>query len=120
MSYDVETKYRSLYTLSKILSFIGWVVVALSAIAVGAAIGALESSQLASRFAFTPVLGGGLGGLAVGILLVVQGQLIACFASIEKNTRETAKRLRAFTATRMDRTAEKSQVSETAGSHSST
>jgi len=61
MSYHVERKYKSLYTLGKILSFIGWIVVALGAIAVGAAIGALESNQPASTFAFTPVLGGGLG-----------------------------------------------------------
>lgn len=65
--------------------------------------------------------GGRIGGVVVGTLFVVQGQLIACFVSIEENTRETAKRLRAFTSSRVGQTqtAKKSQVSDTTGSHSS-
>jgi len=75
-------QFKTLLSYGKFISGFGWFIGILGAIAI---IGGLMSGEEAG-------FGIALGALllvVIGIMMVVSGQLISCFVSIEKNTRTT-------------------------------
>ena len=80
--FKEEYQFKTLLGYGKFISGFGWLVVILSvlAIIIGLASGGEE--------AFT-VAGGAIFVIILGIGMVISGQVISCFVSIEKNTRAT-------------------------------
>lgn len=62
----------------------GWIIFIAGIFAIIIGIASLKESS------GTITLLGGIAGLINGVLIIVLGQIISCFVSIEKNTYETA------------------------------
>lgn len=88
---DIESKYGTLNTIGKIISFIGWVIFGLSIFYFILFTGNIPDD---AGLAVIPVAFGSVLGVVFGLLVVAQGQVITCFVSIEENTRETVELLR--------------------------
>lgn len=75
-------EFKTLHTIGKIISTVGWVILAIALIAFLRGILADLDGDERAYFIM-----GGLFGAIYSILTVAFGQLISCFVSIEKNTR---------------------------------
>ncbi len=74
--------FKTLLGYGKLISATGWFIVFLGIICIVGGIGSGEEIGFA-------IAGGGLILIIMGIIMVVTGQVISCFVSIEKNTRLT-------------------------------
>ena len=81
-SISTSYQFKTLLGYGKFISGFGWVVVLIGIISI---IGGLASGSEASF----GIAGGALVLIILGISMVISGQVISCFVSIEKNTRAT-------------------------------
>jgi hypothetical protein len=87
-----EHRFKTLLSISKFISGVGWVIVGLGALA--GVIGVIAAMSLPppleeAVFALAAGLGGGLWFAVMGLLTVAAGQVYSCFVAIERNTRST-------------------------------
>lgn len=87
-----ERRFKTLLSISKFISGVGWVIVGLGALA--GVIGVIAAMSLPppleeAIFALAAGLGGGLWFAVMGLLTVAAGQVYSCFVAIERNTRST-------------------------------
>ena len=76
---DLSDDFGTLLFLGEILSFLGWVVLVISILV-----------ALISFFTTEFIIAGGaLLGIPIGLLVVAGGQMISCFVSTERNTKDT-------------------------------
>jgi hypothetical protein len=81
-----KQRFRSLGRFGQLISAVGWVAVAVGALAVVLSLSQVQQrDNVAAMLAGMGVMGG-LGVAAYGFLMVVSGQSISCFVSIENNT----------------------------------
>jgi hypothetical protein len=79
-------RFKSLGFFGQIISFVGWVTVVVGVLAVVLSLSQVQQrDNVAAMLAGMGVMGG-LGVVASGFLMVVSGQSISCFVSIENNT----------------------------------
>ena len=82
-SGDAEFEFKTLLGFGKLISGLGWILVIIGAFV---SLTGFTNSGMESLFFI-------LGGLVVaimGLFMVANGQLISCFVSIERNTRQTS------------------------------
>ena len=87
----IDYEFKTLSGYGKFISGFGWIMAFLGIIAsllwpTRAFVGVEDPADFG-------IILGGVIALVIGIGLVVNGQLISCFVSIEKNTRQTYKLL---------------------------
>jgi len=82
--------YLTLLSLGKVVSAIGWVVVALGVVGIAISVFQFVGGE---KTAVLSLLGG-IPTALLGVLAVAFGQQISCFVAIERNTRGTQELLR--------------------------
>lgn len=87
-----ERRFKTLLSISKLISGVGWVIVGLAA--VSGIVGIVAAMSLPpppeeAVMALAVGLGGGLWLAVMGLLTVAAGQVYSCFVAIERNTRST-------------------------------
>ena len=85
-------RFNTLLSLGQFVSVVGWIIFFVGVIAVVAGIASITSNQILGSVAVV----GGIISLINGILVAAIGQSISCFVSIEHNTYETNKLLKAM------------------------
>jgi hypothetical protein len=86
--YRGTSEFATLSAYGQFLSGFGWLVVSLGAFAV--------ILGLSSRNLGMTVFLGGVFAIVLGVGLVVNGQVVSCFVSIERNTRASADLLKSL------------------------
>ncbi len=98
ISPTITSKFATLLGYGKFMSGAGWVLIIIAALIFLARV-ASSDNEITIMFA---IMGSFVSALT-GFLLVVSGQAISCFVSIEKNTRLTSELLKEQNQTIMDR-----------------
>jgi cytochrome c biogenesis protein CcdA len=80
---QAPTRFNTLLGIGKFIAGFGWLVVIVGIVALIFGISKLDESM-----GITSLIGG-FSFIVLGIVSVAYGQLIECFVSIEKNTKET-------------------------------
>jgi hypothetical protein len=92
-----KRRFKTLLSISKFISGVGWVIVGFGALA--GVIGVIAAMSLPppleeAVFSLAAGLGGGLWLAVMGLLTVAAGQVYTCFVAIERNTRSTYEMIR--------------------------
>ena len=87
-AYRETYQFKTLLGYGKFISGLGWFIVFLGIIAIIAGIASRQTTGFAAAI-------GGVITALMGISFIVSGQVVSCFVSIEKNTRETYEILKA-------------------------
>ncbi len=74
--------FKTLLGYGKLISGVGWVIVIIGILSIIGGLASLDEFGIA-------IVGGALFLIISGIGMVISGQVISCFVSIEKNTRAT-------------------------------
>jgi hypothetical protein len=91
-----SSRFKTLLSLGKTISVIGWVIVGLAALTIFSSLtSCITDDSMAKAFGMITFPIGLLTG-ALGYLFVAMGQMISCFVSIEVNTHKTSEILEAL------------------------
>jgi len=89
----MKRKYAALRTVAVIITVIAWIVLIVGVIG-SIAGGALAIGTTSGTYAVVIIIGGIVASILYFLVLLAFAQLIYLFVDVERNTRETAYRLR--------------------------
>ncbi|MHB9041583.1 MAG: hypothetical protein ACYC4T_13085 [Melioribacteraceae bacterium] len=93
MDFQNNSRFKTLLSLGKTISIIGWVIVGFAGLTIFSSLTSCVSNDSFAKAIGLLSFPIGLLTGAFGYLFVAMGQMISCFVSMEDNTHKTAELL---------------------------